>query len=348
MRSLRLRRGLPQKAVSTKNPGLMDMEHYPEDDDKLLLVRCSSDPFDDGDSAPSEDTLDDTSSVGSSLSTFVPSYYSSLGPPSRNSSVTIPLDLGVVSSLDLLAQPTHSSKESILTSSNRDSQGPWEDDEATIEELIFESQPFHNAKGYRGRSSRQFTCIFCFQQFGSYENWSEHERLEHFDTERDWICMPWGSIVESDDNTHVCAFCGTVDQEGSSHCSQHNEEPCLRQPVEDRTYRSKDDFQEHLWNHHNQQTISVWMEKWSYPPKDDAYYWQCGFCDRLLSRWSERAIHIGNHFKIGTAISCWNPLVPPYPISKATGTRAPWVSAVQWDPRTFLTPELSEYNQFNG
>ncbi|RDL38605.1 uncharacterized protein BP5553_02945 [Venustampulla echinocandica] len=347
MWSLKLRHDLPQKAESSGSSPAVDMERSPGGDDEVLLIRGSPVPFGDGDSAFVEDETDDTSSFKSSPSTFIQSYSSSVGLPSRDSGLTIPLDLGVVSSLTLSSQPLHSSKESISTSSDDDSQSPWEKDGGSIAECVFEHAPSHNPEDFHGSSSQLFHCIFCSERFGNQEEWGQHEQTEHFDAGGDWICMPWGAIEESEDKKAICAFCGTVDPD-SSHCSQHKGESCLSRSVEDRTYRSREDFQEHLRNHHNQQTITVWMESWSFPPKDDAYYWQCGFCDTLLPRWSERAIHIGNHFKTGTAMSCWNPLVPPYPISKTTGIRVPWFSSVQWDPGTFLAPELAEYNKLNS
>jgi hypothetical protein len=157
--------------------------------------------------------------------------------------------------------------------------------------------------------------------------------------------MPWEPVEKEDDGTEVCAFCGAVDPD-DVHQSQHRVEPCISRPVKERTYRNKKDFQEHLLSAHDWPAITERIEGWAFP-QDSTWYWHCGFCDVLLSRWTDRVVHIGDHFKEGMAMSAWDPLTPPHPIDKATGAYAAWFSPSCWDAGILLALELEQCTQID-
>jgi hypothetical protein len=156
--------------------------------------------------------------------------------------------------------------------------------------------------------------------------------------------MPWGRPTEEIDGHDVCVFCDFVDPD-ASHCSQHKDEFCSNQPLEDRTFRSKEAFQQHLSEDHNQSAMTSFMESWSWPPEDKAWYWNCGFCDMMLTSWTNRVDHIGGHFKEGTTMLSWDPHLPPHPLDKNTLACASWFPPLSWDAKRLLDLGLEQYRQ---
>jgi hypothetical protein len=319
---LKLRHCHPLKTVFLESLEKPVMGRTAEVDNESLLSRDSLDQSDDETSPIADDTEHDTSLMNFSTTTLVYPFPQK-GPPS--SSCTVPLDLDMVLSLGTSTKSQYPAKESLL-SSGCDLQALWGkeiDDKATKD--FSDSQTLQGAQNCFNISPRSFHCIFCLERFEEQKEWKEHEQSQHFMTQRDWICMPSGPVEESIGGQNICVFCGTADP-SSSHQSQHRTELCSSRPVEDRTYRNKEDFLEHLRCDHGQYTMTDCMEDWSYPLKDDAWYWRCGFCDTLLARWDDRVAHIGDHFKEGKAMSSWDLLIPPYPFDKSTGTYLPWLS----------------------
>jgi hypothetical protein len=157
--------------------------------------------------------------------------------------------------------------------------------------------------------------------------------------------MPWGPSEEMD-GRDTCVFCGETDPE-ASHFEQHNYDICYDQETKDRTFVSEEDLREHLRVVHDQPAMSHCMEKWSWPPEDNAWYWNCGFCDTLLTSWSDRIDHIGDHFREGKTMSSWDPLAPPHPLHKSTLTRIAWLPALLWGPETLLALLLEQHNQMS-
>ena len=155
--------------------------------------------------------------------------------------------------------------------------------------------------------------------------------------------MPWGPIEESGGHD-ICVFCGAIDID-IEHCSEHADQPCSGQDAQDRTYVRKGDFQEHLRTVHNQSAMTRAMQDWSWPPEDNTWYWNCGFCGEILSRWSDRAKHIGGHFQGGEVMSSWDPLIPSYPLDKTTLARANWFPPLGWDVDALLTLQREQRDQ---
>ncbi|KAI9768043.1 MAG: hypothetical protein M1839_004203 [Geoglossum umbratile] len=179
-----------------------------------------------------------------------------------------------------------------------------------------------------------FQCTFCLKLCKDWEEWEQHEYSQHIPQE-EWICMPWGPIEESG-GRNTCVFCDATDID-TEHCSMHADQPCYNQDAKDRTYISKDDFREHLRTVHNQPAMTNIMQGWSWPPEDNAWYWNCGFCGEVLARWPDRARHIGNHFQEGEVMSSWDPLMPSYPLDKTTLNCVAGFPPLVWDVGTLLT-----------
>ncbi|CZR70254.1 uncharacterized protein PAC_20155 [Phialocephala subalpina] len=188
----------------------------------------------------------------------------------------------------------------------------------------------------RPELSASYFCLFCFDQFGSEEDWEAHECSRHIATQSDWICMPWGATEKLDTGEEVCIFCGVV-APNTSHSSQHKDDPCHSRSVSRRTYTCKESLQEHLQEVHNHYTMTDRMEKWSFsPPADDDWYWGCGFCKRSIVGWTDRVRHIGRHFRQELSMSSWDPFVPACPIDRNTGMIVTWPSESEVNRRKHL------------
>ncbi|KAI9768632.1 MAG: hypothetical protein M1840_004829 [Geoglossum simile] len=186
-------------------------------------------------------------------------------------------------------------------------------------------------EGRSNDSLKPFQCTFCLKRCGDQEEWEQHENSQHIPQE-EWICMPWGPIEESDGHD-TCVFCGAVDID-TKHCSIHNDQPCYSRETRHRTYTNKSDFRNHLRKAHNQPTLSRCMEDWWWAPEDSSWYWNCGFCGEVLTRWSDRTEHIGSHFQRGETMSSWDPLMPPSPIDRYILDRISGSLPLGWDSGT--------------
>ncbi len=301
-------------------------------------------------SLPSDDEtihfVDDD--VGEETASFMGSSKSTLGhccsrdDSSGSSERVLPLDLGMSSSLSSL--DSHClGKLSILSSSasTLELSGCTDLGEMSDEDAISSTRRIAG-RSQRARTSSYY-CIFCFDQFSNEADWEDHEHSKHVATQRDWICMPWGAIEKRQNGNEICVFCGLSDPT-PSHCSQHNDEPCRRRSPSRRTFRSKEDFQDHLWKAHDQHTMTECMENWSYPAEEEDWYWQCGFCERSLVGWTDRVRHIGGHFRKGLSLACWDPFVPACPIDRSTGMAVSWSPPVEMDRRALIPVQHEQSN----
>jgi hypothetical protein len=256
---------------------------------------------------------------------------------SHNSEHTISLVFGPSSSTTCKGMTTlHTPRGSgsrTLRGEERES-GPGTGLSSLFEKLGPTISPVH--------STISFRCTFCLKPCKDEEEWEQHEYSQHIPQE-EWICMPWGPIEESDGHD-VCVFCGAVDID-IEHCSMHADQPCYGQETKDRTYISKEEFQKHLRTVHNQLTMTRTMQDWSWPPEDNAWYWNCGFCGEVLARWSDRAKHISSHFQGGEVMSSWDPLMPPYPLDRTTLACVAWFPPLGWDAETLLTLQRKQCDQ---
>lgn len=177
-------------------------------------------------------------------------------------------------------------------------------------------------------ASRPFQCTFCLKQCNDQGEWELHELSQHI-PKRIWICLLRGP-VERTDGGNICVFCSAADPD-ADHCSQHKFQQCYDEKTADQTFISKEALQQHLSTVHNRTEMSHRMQKWWRLRKDDEWYWNCGFCDTLLARWTDRVVHIGEHFNEGTVMSSWDPLTPLYPLDRTTLNRVALFPPVAWD-----------------
>ncbi|KAH6665970.1 hypothetical protein B0J14DRAFT_660105 [Halenospora varia] len=195
---------------------------------------------------------------------------------------------------------------------------------------------------YLDAAPRPFQCTFCLEQCEDQAEWEYHEE-EHLPDSL-WICMPWGP-VEDIDGYDTCVFCHALEPR-EEHDFEHAIQPCYDASMTDRTFANKIAFQQHLVTVHAQTRINTIIHEWKFPVSDDSYYWNCGFCgingpddnsgpcDTLLSTWSERAEHIGDHFQSGMVMSSWDPYTPPYPLDRVTLACAAWFPPLSWGAQT--------------
>ncbi|KUJ23925.1 uncharacterized protein LY89DRAFT_7284 [Mollisia scopiformis] len=332
----RRRRDLKLGISSTK--GKADVESDTKlAKDKLLEDSNSSLDSDDETVHIVDDVVEEVASLMGSSNSRLRRSYSRLSKPG-SADRTLLLNLGVDPSLRSSFDSAYVDNPSILSSST--SIGTLElstcADLRDMEEDGLATHAPRVTGNHQHVNSTLYCCLFCLKVFGSQEVWEEHERSQHVAMQKDWICMPWGPIERNEDGHEVCVFCGLVDPD-SSHCSEHNDEPCCHTSVSRRTFDCKADFQEHLEDVHDQFIISDCMRKWSFAAEDIDWYWQCGFCDRSLVGWEDRSRHIGRHFKEGLSMGSWDPVVPSCPVDRGTGIVVSWSPPIQMDRRTLLT-----------
>ncbi|KAF8856903.1 hypothetical protein BDZ45DRAFT_803804 [Acephala macrosclerotiorum] len=193
--------------------------------------------------------------------------------------------------------------------------------------------------------SKSFYCVFCFERFENRKDWADHELSQHLEKQRDWICMPWGPVEKGEGGgEEVCVLCGIANP-SKSHYLQHEDGPCAHKSTRERTFRRKEDLEKHFWNMHGQRETPDCLNRWSFEPLYEDWYWQCGFCDRSMSKWTDRVRHIGNHFQEGLSMFCWDPFISAGPIDKGTGSPVAWFPAVNMDRGIRLTLGLDKYSQ---
>ncbi|CZR51445.1 uncharacterized protein PAC_01321 [Phialocephala subalpina] len=253
--------------------------------------------------------------MGSSKSTL--GHCSSRDERSKSSRRTILLDLGVDYSLRISLESHHFDMQSIVSSS------------VSCLELTYCSEPGEMLEEALGNAIRESA------------RRPQHGRSV---SKTGFACL--GVIEKLENGDEICVFCGVVDPD-PSHRSLHNDEPCCHRSVSRRTFCRMEDLQEHLWEAHDQRTITERMEHWSFPPEEDDWYWQCGFCERFLVRWIDRARHIGRHFRRGLPMACWDPFVSPCPIDRNTGMAVTWSPAIEINRKNYLTIQR-EQSEFIG
>ncbi|PGH18549.1 hypothetical protein AJ79_00328 [Helicocarpus griseus UAMH5409] len=63
-------------------------------------------------------------------------------------------------------------------------------------------------------------------------------------------------------------------------------------------------------------------------------FWNCGFCDQLLSSWDDRQTHLAAHFSAGQTMRMWDPMKSPFPWRK--GAPEPMDAPPHWDLPSLL------------
>lgn len=256
----------------------------------------------------------------------------------------IPLDLGASFAKSESTDSLRLSQRSALPSSECDSQAP-QPDEAGDGLGMFPRISRQRSAGSSSNEVMLFYCVFCFERFGNRTDWADHELSQHLETQRDWICMPWGPVEKyEEDGEEVCVFCG-IASPSASHYLTHEDEPCAHKSTRERTFRRRVDLEKHFWNMHGQREIPDYLNRWSFEPQYEDWYWQCGFCDRSMSGWTDRVRHIGNHFQEGLSMFCWDPVISAGPIDKCTGTPVAWHPAANIDQGIRRILRVDEFSQ---
>ncbi|KAH0556554.1 hypothetical protein GP486_005591 [Trichoglossum hirsutum] len=340
---LKSRHGRPSSTTSRRKRRRANVQDATEEDREALLGRCSPALSENEASTPVIDTLAQTS-MPLILPPRRPASSSTLIRPSGSSVFTLALVFGEGTGSSLSTRPPPSSAGTALSwlgspshpRLNEGETGRLKSSSSSIEKFKAVAAP-DDIPG-------PVQCTFCLKRFTSQRAWDQHEQSQHL-PQQEWVCMPWGPVEEIDGQV-ICVFCGATDPE-ASHFDQHNHDICYDSETKDRTFVSKEDLQEHLRMIHGQPAMSRCMEEWSWAPEDNAWYWNCGFCDTLLTSWSDRIEHIGDHFRGGKTMSSWDPLTPPHPLHKTTLTRIPWLPALLWGPETLLALLFEQHNQMS-
>jgi hypothetical protein len=304
-RSLLSRRGRLSKAIRRKQSASFDTKEYMKDDEEALLERSS--PM--------------TSEVDTGSRTPSPTGWLSSEPGHQFSR---PISLCNSRYTISLAD----TESGTAVSSSRCSSTIWTTPPTSGDSSTWPPQSDDTPSD---DAPRPFQCTFCLKQCNGQDEWESHELSQHI-PKRIWICLPRGP-VERTDGCDICVFCSAADPD-ADHCSQHNVQHCYDEKTVDQTFISKEALQQHLSTVHNQTKMNHRTQKWWHLRKNDEWYWNCGFCDTLFPRWTDRVVHIGEHFNEGMVMSSWDPLTPPYPLDKTTLNCVAWFPPVDWDATT--------------
>lgn len=150
-------------------------------------------------------------------------------------------------------------------------------------------------------SYHMFQCTFCTETFKTKHNWRRHEKSMHLSLEQ-WECSPSGATCLNDESDYVCIYCGHV-RPDEQHLASHNYEICQERSLEDRTFFRKDHLQQHLKLVHGAQFRKFPMEQWKF--ENEEIRSRCGFCNAILSSWTDRVDHVAEHFKEGKTMTDW-------------------------------------------
>lgn len=163
-------------------------------------------------------------------------------------------------------------------------------------------------------SGKRFPCTFCAKAFSDSYNWKRHEAT-HVPFVDLWICMPDNVAIDEDDECLFC-FAPNVDD---AHLYSHNISSCQRKPIEERSFKRKDQLKQHIElchlskaqaadSHMLNKFLDHWHREadlsWRNDECKDALW--CGFCCTKSSTWKERQKHVEDHFRNGRNISAWH------------------------------------------
>ncbi|KAM0344997.1 hypothetical protein ACHAPU_006878 [Fusarium lateritium] len=159
----------------------------------------------------------------------------------------------------------------------------------------------HVASRNLSQVCHRFQCTFCTETFKLKHTWSRHERTQHLSLEQ-WKCSPSGSTVLVQQSNPVCVYCGHLNPD-ESHLETHNYDLCHNREPGERTFFRKDHLRQHLRLVHGAEFIKWPMEEWKIRHEDVVS--RCGFCDLIMTVWSERIDHLAQHFKEGSTMADW-------------------------------------------
>jgi hypothetical protein len=148
---------------------------------------------------------------------------------------------------------------------------------------------------------RIFKCTFCCDTFKHKYDWVRHEKSLHLNME-EWICTPHGASVVLPLTGRVhCAYCSALDPT-PEHLQQHNHSACVDGRSTPRVFRRKDHLVQHLRLVHGLETLPL-IDDWKM--ESTPIVSRCGFCDKTLNSWDERADHLAAHFREGKTMASW-------------------------------------------
>ncbi|KAJ5099873.1 hypothetical protein N7532_006874 [Penicillium argentinense] len=145
---------------------------------------------------------------------------------------------------------------------------------------------------------RRYCCTFCCDRFKSKYDWARHEKSLHLNLEM-WMCTPFGGVVfsQTTNRTH-CAYCHALEP-NSEHLALHNHLVCQGNSP---GFRRKDHLVQHLRHTHKLEVMPI-IDDWKIP--GPAVSSRCGFCDKTMNTWTERAEHLAGHFRDGVTMKEW-------------------------------------------
>lgn len=176
---------------------------------------------------------------------------------------------------------------------------------------------------------RPFCCTFCCDTFKNKFDWCRHEKCLHLNL-GGWACTPHGGAVLSAVTGGLhCAYCNCLDP-SPEHLDAHNHFQCSDSP---RIFRRKDHLVQHLRLVHSMETLPV-IDDWKIPGPNITS--RCGFCDKPLESWDERADHLTTHFRQGMTMKDWqgDHDFPPEIAAQVMHSLPPYL--LSWESQTMV------------
>lgn len=155
-----------------------------------------------------------------------------------------------------------------------------------------------------------YQCTFCRYSSKKRHDWARHERSVHLSLES-WLCTPdLEAVREAITSTSAtCALCDETETSPTHFDDVHDFAICADRPIGERTFGRKDHFWQHLQKFHRCSTFSEdvlqRLDQLCRSQQRTQVRSRCGFCERALQTWEQRAQHLAEHFKQGFRMSQW-------------------------------------------
>ncbi|PWY90373.1 hypothetical protein BO94DRAFT_462894 [Aspergillus sclerotioniger CBS 115572] len=203
-----------------------------------------------------------------------------------------------ISSMD--SEPSHASSESVSSAWSHRSESylPF-----PLSDVPSRSQSRRRRPRRRSAAEGPFQCTFCVDSFKKKHDWARHEKSVHLSLES-WICTIGPDILDiAGSEALPCDFCNAT-QGFQSHFATHEFDVCVDRPLSERSFCRKDHLIQHLRKfHHCTKVPALRVEACRVVTNDVES--RCGFCQLVMSTWSERADHLAEHFKSGARMMEW-------------------------------------------
>lgn len=146
-----------------------------------------------------------------------------------------------------------------------------------------------------GSGEGKYYCTYCWKNFASISVWKRHERTIH-NPETTYECRMAEMIGNLESTCGGCLISSNdPSQVACLKSRSHYYDRCANWSKEARTFTRIDHFRAHLLNIHDA-IITPAMDSWIHMSSINGPF-ECGYCGQWFPSWSERLVHIGEHYR---------------------------------------------------